>query len=176
MKKGIEIIEKRNMNLDIQEKNQSSLHSTLRSVLDSFKLDADRTERRNSRTYSSTRTSPGRTSRRHCMRSSSSTMYSCSPYAMEARGPLRVEGSSAESTRVYEANSPSRRKTPSRLVFHDIAQARCSGCSEGDGAGNNSYASSSTIHRDCGDTRICSATWRLDVNIFLDSEPSIARP
>lgn len=44
MKKGIEQIEKRNLSLDIQEKNQTALHQTLHLVLDSLKLDDDETD------------------------------------------------------------------------------------------------------------------------------------
>jgi len=39
MQKGMEQIETRNLSLDIQEKNQTRLHATLRSVLDALKLD-----------------------------------------------------------------------------------------------------------------------------------------
>ena len=41
MKKGMELIEKRNMSLDIQEKNQTMLQRTLQAVLESLKLDPD---------------------------------------------------------------------------------------------------------------------------------------
>ena len=41
MKKGVELIEKRNMSLDIQEKNQTRLYDTLHHILENFKFHPD---------------------------------------------------------------------------------------------------------------------------------------